>query len=189
MIEWNIQSRGHHCSRCQKGFTAGGHYHSTLVPDRAGYQRHDFCHACWAGRDGLPDPGSVVSHWTGTYEPPPAAPPEPFRRESAESLLLRLMDLRDERYSPACFILAAMLERKRVLRVKSQIRESGKRYFVYEHTATGDALTILDPNLQLDQLEAVQRDVAALMESGPPESQPVEEPFNASSDLTSLAPA
>ena len=38
--------------------------------------------------------------------------------------------------------------------------------FVYEHVKTGDVLTIPDPNLQLSQLEEVQRAVAHLLEHG-----------------------
>ena len=59
-----------------------------------------------------------------------------------------------------------MLERKRLLRVKEQIRREGKRIFVYEHPKTGDVFTIADPDLHLDQLEQVQQDVAMLLEHG-----------------------
>jgi hypothetical protein len=38
--------------------------------------------------------------------------------------------------------------------------------FLYEHTANGDLLTITDPDLQLHQLEVVQREVADLMANG-----------------------
>jgi hypothetical protein len=38
--------------------------------------------------------------------------------------------------------------------------------FIYEQPRTGDIFTIADPDLRLDQLEAVQRDVAALLEHG-----------------------
>ncbi|MDB6108857.1 MAG: hypothetical protein JWR69_607, partial [Pedosphaera sp.] len=50
----------------------------------------------------------------------------------------------------------------------------GRRVFVYEHPKSGDIFTIVDPDLQLNQLEEVQRDVANLLEHGlnPPEAQP-----------------
>ncbi len=59
-----------------------------------------------------------------------------------------------------------MLERKRLLKVKEQIVREGQRVFVYEQPSTGDVFTIKDPNLQLNQLEAVQHDVANLLEHG-----------------------
>ena len=59
-----------------------------------------------------------------------------------------------------------MLERKRILKVKEQIVRDGQRVFIYEQPKTGDVFTIADPDLRLDQLEAVQRDVAQLLEHG-----------------------
>jgi len=63
--------------------------------------------------------------------------------------------------------------RKRVLKVKEQLMRQGQRVFLYEQPATGDLFTIIDPNLQLNQLEQVQHDVAALLEHG---LNPVEQP-------------
>ena len=67
-----------------------------------------------------------------------------------------------------------MLERKRLLKIKEQIVKDGQRVFIYEQPATGDLFTIIDPNLQLKQLEQVQHDVAALLEHGlnPPPTPP-----------------
>ena len=50
----------------------------------------------------------------------------------------------------------------------------GHRVFIYEQPGTGDVFTIIDPALQLNQLEQVQRDVAALLEHGlnPPAPEP-----------------
>ena len=72
-----------------------------------------------------------------------------------------------------------MLERKRLLKVKEQIRSEGKRIFVYEHPKNGDVFTIPDPDLQLNQLDDVQRDVADLLEHGlPGDSAPPAETEN-----------
>jgi len=77
-----------------------------------------------------------------------------------------LIELNDPQYIPAAFILAVMLERKRGLKVKEQLVREGQRVFIYEHPRSGDVFTVVDPNLQLNQLDAVQRDVAALLEHG-----------------------
>jgi hypothetical protein len=50
--------------------------------------------------------------------------------------------------------------------VKEQITRDGQRIFIYEQPKTGDIFAIADPNLHLDQLEQVQRDVAMLLEQG-----------------------
>ena len=104
---------------------------------------------------------------------------DPIHRETAETLLRKLVEQNDPRRAPAMFILAVMLERKRVFKVKEQIVRDGRRVFIYEQPGTGDMFTIADPDLRLDQLEQVQRDVAALLEHGlnPPapaqENQPI----------------
>ncbi len=81
-------------------------------------------------------------------------------------MLRKLIEQNDPRYAPAGYILAVMLERKRVLKVKEEVVRDGKRVFIYEQPKTGDVFTIADPALRLDQLEEVQRDVAQLLEQG-----------------------
>ncbi len=81
----------------------------------------------------------------------------------------------DPRHAAAGYILAVMLERKRILKVKEQIIRDGQRVFIYEQPKTGDIFTIADPNLRLDQLEEVQRDVAMLLEQGLNPTAPVAE--------------
>jgi hypothetical protein len=62
-----------------------------------------------------------------------------------------------------------MLERKRILKVRGQLREKGQRIFIYEQPKTGDVFTIAEPDLSLEQLERIQYDVAELMENGLPD--------------------
>lgn len=175
MIEWNIQSRAHACQACAKPFSDQQPYHTMLFDDKLGYERLDVCEACWAAQysQGATSRKGFVSHWQGVYEVPPIRP-EPIQKANAESLLRKLVELNDPKYGAACFILAVMLERKRVFKVKDQTKRDGQRVFIYEQPATGDVFTILDPNLQLNQLEEVQRDVARLLEHGlnPPADAP-----------------
>jgi hypothetical protein len=89
-----------------------------------------------------------------------------IQKDTAETILRKLIEQNDPRYAPAAFILAVMLERKRILKVKEQIMRDGQRVFIYEQPKTGDVFTIADPNLRLDQLEQVQRDAAQLLENG-----------------------
>jgi hypothetical protein len=170
MNEWNIQSRSHACQGCERAFADKESYHTVLFEDRAQFRREDICHACWITKYGenarQPDEKNVISYWQGVYEAPPPKPPEAIQKESAETLLRKLIELDDPTHGPACFILAVMLERKRLLKVKEQFRREGRRVFVYEQPKTGDIFTIADPDLQLNQLEAVQKDVADLLENG-----------------------
>jgi len=167
MTEWNIQSRARACVACGRSFVDQETYHTLLTEEKSELQRVDLCQTCWAKQfgEGSRDRKGFISYWHGVYEAPPP-PSEPIQKETAETLLRKLIALNDARYIPAGYILAVMLERKRLLKVKEQITREGRRVFIYEQPKTGDLFTIIDPNLQLNQLENVQRDVAALLENG-----------------------
>lgn len=182
MNDWNIQSRGHACESCGKPYADQEAYHTLLHEEKTELRRSDICAACWQQQfsDGARERKGFISYWQGIYEAPPP-PSDPIQKETAETLLRKLVEQNDPRHIPAGYILAVMLERKRLLKVKEQIVRDGKRTFIYEQPKTGDVFTISDPGLRLDQLEEVQRDVAALLEHGlnppPPvtENQPVSE--------------
>src|SRR3954468_10406526 len=174
MTEWHIQSRAHACEACERHFADKEVYHTLLFDEKSDFRRSDICEACWQKQysDGARERKGFVSYWQGVYSAPAQAP-DPIQKENAESLLRKLIELNDPHYIPAGYILAVMLERKRLLKVKEQIVREGNRVFIYEQPGTGDVFTIIDPNLQLNQLETVQHDVAALLENGlnPPEPE------------------
>lgn len=166
MNEWNIQSRAHACEACQQPFADKQVYQTLLFDVPPDLRRTDVCEPCWQQQfaDASIQKG-LISRWQGVYEAPPPVV-DPIQKETAETLLRKLIEQNDPRYAPAGFILAVMLERKRILKVKEQIVREGQRTLIYEQAKTGDVFTIKDPNLRLDQLEEVQRDVAALLEHG-----------------------
>jgi hypothetical protein len=166
--EWNLQSRAHACQACHKQFADKESYHTLLLAEKQQYLRLDICDGCWESqyREGASDRKGFISHWQGVYQAPPAAPPEAIQKESAESLLRKLIETDDPKHGPVCYILAVMLERKRLLKVKQEIQREGRRIFIYEQPRTGDIFTITDPNLQLNQLEEVQRATAELLAHG-----------------------
>jgi hypothetical protein len=166
MNEWNITSRAHACQACGKAFVDQQGYHTLLVDERQEFRRQDVCEACWRSQfsEGARDRKGFVSCWQGVYEAPPAAPPEAIRKETAETVLRRLIEQNEPQHLAATYILAVMLERKRLLKIKEQHYRDGQRIFVYEQPKTGDVFTIPDPGLQLDQLQQVQHDVALLLE-------------------------
>ncbi|MCX8157876.1 MAG: hypothetical protein N3J91_15790 [Verrucomicrobiae bacterium] len=176
MNEWNIQSRSRVCQSCARPFADQESYHTLLFDEKREFVRLDVCANCWETQysQGAKDRKGFVSHWLGVYEAPPAAPPEPIQKETAETLLRKLAALNQPQYTAAAYILSAMLERKRLLKVKETYQRDGQRWFIYEHTQSGDTFTILDPCLQLTQLEQVQREVFHLLEHGLPSAPTAE---------------
>ena len=171
MNDWNIQSRSRLCHGCEKGFEDQQIYHSLLFTENSVYARQDVCDTCWKNQfsDASGASKGFISHWRGRFRTPPPPPPEAIRKDTAETLLRKLAEQNIPEYAGALYILAVMLERKRILKVRDQVREKGKRIFIYEHPKTGDVFTIPEPDLSLEQLERIQHDVAELMENGLPD--------------------
>src|SRR6476620_7127733 len=172
MIDWNIQARAHECQA----------FHTPLFDERQGYQRLDVCEECWKTQfsQGAVDKKGFVSHWQSVYTPPPASQPDAIQKDTAETLLRKLVEQNAPEHAGARYILAVMLERKRILKVKTQLMENGTRIFIYEHGKSGDLFSIPDPKLELNHLEQVQKDVAQLLEHGlnPPAAPPTDASAN-----------
>ncbi len=163
--EWNIRPRGHVCQHCQKPFTDGDVCVSALRETTSAeslrvFERLDGCRTCGTGGD-----VAVLSVWQGVYRQPapPAADPAP--RQTVETLLRQLMEGdTTEEHKPLIFILALMLERKKLLIERdARPQPDGTLLRVYEHRATGEALLVVDPQLQPKDLEPVQKQIAALL--------------------------
>ena len=182
MEEWKIQPRGGACTACQHPFEPKEACH-TVLADRVGqFTREDLCAACWQGQGGSDVRArvGVVSIWQGLYEPPAPPPPDPLPKQDAESILRRMMDRNSPEEGEARYILAVMLERKRIFRHR-ETQRGEPPILVYEHVGTGEAFLIPDPHLALGQLEEVQKRVSAMLAGGgapadPPPASPPSEP-------------
>jgi hypothetical protein len=75
-------------------------------------------------------------------------------------MLRRLMESNDPAHANTRYLLAVMLERKRVLRPRDSME---KGVLVYEHARSGETFVIADPGLSLADLAAVQEEVSALL--------------------------
>ena len=143
-------------------FAAGENFYTLLFRDGAGFRRQDLSEEAWRQRNENLQP---FSFWRARFEPPPAAPPEPLPKENAEELFRRLVAATDRANANACYVLAAMLERKRILKqIETESRDQG-RVLIYEHQKTGDVFVVPDPQLRLDELGGVQTEVAQLLQS------------------------
>lgn len=158
--DWDIKARGHVCAATGEAFVDGQSLVCCLVRTAEGYERRDYSIAGWESAP----PADRVSFWRTTYESPPPPAPEAIKKETAESLLRQYMAKDDFSRANAIYILALMLERKRILSEKDvQVREDGTKLRIYEHKKTGEVFTIPDPQLKLTELEGVQKEVEDLL--------------------------
>ena len=118
--EWAIKHRADSCAVTQRPFVPGEYFYTLLYHGADGYRREDLSEEAWQNRNENIRP---FSFWKSRYEPLPPKPAEPVPKESAEQLFRRLM-ASDSPPANACYVLAAMLERKRVLKqVKTESRD------------------------------------------------------------------
>jgi len=159
--EWVVKRRADACAATRRPFVTGEYFYTLLFHDADGYRREDLSEEAWQNRNENIQP---FSFWKSRYEPLPPPSPEPLAKENAEQLFRRLISSETPPAS-TCYVLAAMLERKRVLKqIKTEEAANG-RVLVYEHGATGDVFIVPDPELRLDELESVQNEVANLLQT------------------------
>jgi len=157
--DWAIKHRADSCAVTQRSFAPGEYFYTLLYHGADGYRREDLSEEAWQNRNENIRP---FSFWRSRYEPLPPKTAEPMAKESAEQLFRRLM-ASNAPSANACYVLAAMLERKRVLKqVKTEQSPQG-RVLIYEQGSTGDVFIVPDPQVRLDELENVQNEVAELL--------------------------
>jgi hypothetical protein len=126
---------------------------SRLIRGPEGYEREDYAASAW--NESLRE--QAVSVWKRVYLAPPAAPAEPLKKETVESLLRQVIDLDQPEDTGLIFILAVMLERKRILVERDvDVRDDGQTVRVYEHRGTQETFLIRDPQLKLVELQDLQ---------------------------------
>ena len=162
--DWNIRARSSQCWDCQKPFEKGetciSALHYGTQPDGAPFiERADRCVEC---RKKV-DEATLLSVWQSPYIPPEPPPPDPAPKQTVEALLRRFLE--DDASDPAVtYVLAVMLERKKILLERdAKPQPDGTMLRVYEHRKTNEVFLISDPGLQLDRLQPIQEQVAALL--------------------------
>ena len=165
-VEWDIKTRGESCRECEKAFVDKEAYYTALNFGEEGYERSDHCDACW---EKLSAKETFISYWRGLFTLPPEKPQDPLQKENAEVFLRQLIEEKDPTKTNVVYILAAMLERKKVLIEKDvETREDGTKIRIYQHKTTEETFLIVDPQLRLAELEPVQEEVVIMLGGTPP---------------------
>ncbi len=166
---WQIRRRADVCAGTGIAFGDGEEIMTRLLLADGQYVREDYSLACWEEQN--PDHG--VSAWKSIYHRPPA-PEEVVKKTSAESLLRKLIAKEDSDDINAIYILAVMLERKKMLVEKDvRFRDDQTKIRVYEDKKSGDTFLVVDPGLKLAEIESVQEEVVGLLGGRPPKTETV----------------
>ena len=161
--QWNIRSRAHQCAVSGRQFEEGEKHFTAIYHDleTGGYSRRDVSFDAWAQELAERTP---FSFWKSVYtRNAPEERPEITSKESGMSLLQHLIEEDEPHTENARYILALMLERKRMLAPTAVKETEQGRMLFYENRKTGEAFVIRDPELRLDEIAGLQDEVAALL--------------------------
>ena len=158
--DWNIKSRSHSCQVTNVPFAEGDFFYTLLFFKDEESQRLDLSESAWEERKHDVSAPVPFSYWRSKYEAPPPPAPETIPKDDAEGMLRYFLNQQDVKNQNACYILALMLERKKLLR---PLPSPEKTTLLYEHVATGETFIVRDPQLSLENLIEVQKEVSELL--------------------------
>jgi hypothetical protein len=188
---WHVRSRSRECAATGAAFADGEIIITALYPDpeSSGYLRRDFTTVAWANLPG--GFGRPFSFWKTAYLAPADHSSErPEEKLSAEEVLRRLCEEDEDHTENTRYILAVMLERRKLLRETDHQRTPDGILRVYEHRKTGEVFLVRDPDIALDQVQAVQEEVSVLLENNgrlpTPPAPPGVEPEGAAPPLPAV---
>ena len=166
---WQIKRRSDICAGTNEPFANKEEMMTRLLFKDGEYVREDYKISYW--NENKPDHG--LSAWKSVFRLPPP-PEEVVKKESAETLLRKLVAKEDADDINAIYILAVMLERKKILVEKEvQTRDDQVKIRVYEHKKSGETFLVIDPELKLAEIEKVQEEVVGLLGGKPPKTEMV----------------
>ncbi len=168
---WNIRSRSDQCALSGAPFSEGDPLYTAIYfdSDTGGFLRRDIAIAAWEQEVSERTP---FSFWKTQYEPHLVVEkPEITPKENAQALLTRLIEEDDSKTENARYILALMLERKRVLSPTAVKESESGRMLFYENKKTGEVFIVRDPELHLHEIEQVQDEVATRLGFGGPAAE------------------
>lgn len=168
-MDWEIQGLSAQCFGCQKALQNGDDFYCFLVIEPENQlKRNDFCRACFeSSKSSWVNRTDLYSYWKGQVKLTPSpvhAPPLPYER--FEILLRKYVGSQEERDKKFSYILALLLERKKILIHRESVLkdQETKRFLVYEHHESGETIILEDPHLSLNQVDEVQKELKSVMD-------------------------
>lgn len=158
-MDWEIKARSETCSVTGRAFAEDEEFYTLLFERIEGYERQDLCVDAWQQRQSDDVP---VSFWKSVFKPAPPQEAEAVSKDDAEAELRRLMENRQPGDTKLCYLLALMLERKRVLKARERVSGAdGSKLVIYEHALTQETLMIPEVDFKLSELDALRDELSS----------------------------
>jgi len=173
-MDWKIKSRSGVCQGTLRPFVEDEVFYTYLTETPEGMERTDLSEKAWNDRNQNIRP---LCFWKSVFKPVLIAENNELQKEDAESELRRLLESDQSSDSKVCYLLALMLERKRILKVRERLSVSGNKTVIYEHTKTQETFVVQEPDLKLDEIDALKAELAIGTSRifSKPDDRPVEE--------------
>jgi len=155
-MEWNIKSRSESCQVTGKLFGDEEWFYTVLNDKIEGVQRQDCSTEAWEQFQHSPD---ELSFWRSQFKASPPAAAEAVGKEDAESELRRLLSEPKAADVKVCFLLALLLERKRILKARERYARDGQKYVLYEHMGTQETFIVPEVEFKLADLDSLREEL------------------------------
>ena len=154
---WNIRKISNSCYKSKDLFDDNETVISELVFENGIFERRDYKNQFFDANN------QSLSSWKTIFKLQKPKE-EIIKKDSIEDLLRKKISLESNDSINIIFILAIMLERKKVLIEKSFFfDDNNKKIRIYEHKKTNESFTIVDPQLSLDEIEPLKEEVYHLI--------------------------
>jgi len=164
LFQMDIPRRGKQCVQAGEEFYPGADYYSVLIEeDKHGFQRQDFCVACWDKQAKETWSIQADSYWRSTVT---TTKPETHsialrtRDEKALDLLKEASTANTTEDQEDLFLLALYLARRRLLYLRQERQQNGERLNIYEIASTEEMICVKKLNLSQSQVVAAQQRLA-----------------------------
>ncbi|MFC2140148.1 hypothetical protein ACFLQ1_00340 [Candidatus Auribacterota bacterium] len=161
-MNWEVEKRSSSCVKCEKEFFNNEEYYTSLVLTKKEPLRKDFCQDCWPA----PEKKEDVFFWKGKYKKIEKED-KIDKKKIVEELFKEYLHATDEQHINFCYLLAVMLERKKVLIEKNKSltnKASGKNLIVYEQSKTGEVFVVEDPEIDLREVASLQKNLKEILD-------------------------
>ena len=137
-MSWNITGCNKQCKGCNVQFQDGHIYHCHLSLGVDGPIREDYCQECW-DKFNL-ESSEKISYWQGKFKSKTVVvKEEPIKESASKRLLKKWLNSPERLHQCFCYILALMLQRKKIFQPQPPLKEPGnKDKLVYEDKETGE---------------------------------------------------
>lgn len=165
--DWSIQSRADRCARTGKPFDEGEVFYTLLHRDGAELRREDICAVAFAALAEETKKGiAPFSFWRSKYDPPAPAAVETVTKADAETHLRRVLaEGPPPEKAAVAYLLAALLERKRIIKPVAVPPggEGSTRVLAYEHTKSGEIFLVPEAAPSFEEIARLQTELASML--------------------------